>query len=94
MSGSVDQPSLALPGMYQLTTAKGASKMEPQTFTFASSPFVPVAIGFFGLGTGYFIWVVRRYLVFLKPVPKLTEAWVYGVSGCRVSCSFSRAFTC
>jgi hypothetical protein len=30
--------------------------MEAQAFTFASSPFVPVAIGFFGLGTGYFIW--------------------------------------
>jgi hypothetical protein len=30
--------------------------MEAQVFTFASSPFVPVAIGFFGLGTGYFIW--------------------------------------
>ncbi|MGC2109921.1 MAG: hypothetical protein WA655_10415 [Candidatus Korobacteraceae bacterium] len=30
--------------------------METQVFTFANSPFVPVAIGFFGLGTGYFIW--------------------------------------
>jgi len=30
--------------------------MEVQVFTFASSPFVPVAIGFLGLGTGYFIW--------------------------------------
>jgi hypothetical protein len=26
--------------------------METQTFTFASSSFVPIAIGFFGLGTG------------------------------------------
>jgi len=38
--------------------SKEAYKMETQTFTFASSPFVPVAIGFCGLGTGYFIWVV------------------------------------
>jgi len=30
--------------------------METQPFSFAASPFVPVAIGFFGLGTGYFIW--------------------------------------
>jgi hypothetical protein len=30
--------------------------METQAFTFAASRFVPVAIGFFGLGTGYFIW--------------------------------------
>jgi hypothetical protein len=27
-----------------------------ETFSFTASPFVPVAIGFFGLGTGYFIW--------------------------------------
>jgi hypothetical protein len=26
------------------------------TFTFETSKFVPVAIGFFGLGVGYFIW--------------------------------------
>ena len=30
--------------------------MTPQTFTLANSPFWPVAIGFFGLGAGYFIW--------------------------------------
>jgi hypothetical protein len=30
--------------------------METQTFTFASSHFVLMAIGFFGLATGYFIW--------------------------------------
>ena len=30
--------------------------MEAQAVTFASSPFAPLAIGFFGLGTGYFIW--------------------------------------
>jgi hypothetical protein len=30
--------------------------MDTQTFTFATSKFVPVAVGFFGLGTGYLIW--------------------------------------
>jgi hypothetical protein len=30
--------------------------MNTLTFTFAASKFVPVAVGFFGLGTGYFIW--------------------------------------
>ena len=30
--------------------------METQTFTFASSHYAPIAIGFFGLATGYFIW--------------------------------------
>ncbi|MDQ1405172.1 MAG: hypothetical protein QOG55_801, partial [Acidobacteriaceae bacterium] len=27
--------------------------MTPQSLTVASSPFWPIAIGFFGLGTGY-----------------------------------------
>ena len=30
--------------------------METQTFTFASSHYAPIAIGFFGLATGYFVW--------------------------------------
>jgi hypothetical protein len=30
--------------------------MPAQTFTFTSSPFWPVAIGFFGLGTSYHVW--------------------------------------
>ncbi|MGB6132404.1 MAG: hypothetical protein WBG54_11525 [Acidobacteriaceae bacterium] len=30
--------------------------MDTQTFTFAASKFVPVAVGFFGLATGYLIW--------------------------------------
>jgi hypothetical protein len=30
--------------------------MDPQVFRFASSPFVPIAIGFFGLATGYLVW--------------------------------------
>ncbi len=28
----------------------------PAPFTFPQSPFLPLAVGFFGLGTGYFIW--------------------------------------
>jgi hypothetical protein len=30
--------------------------MESHVFAFASSRFVPIAIGFFGLGTGYLVW--------------------------------------
>ena len=30
--------------------------MEAETLSLAGSPFVPVAIGFFGLGAGYFVW--------------------------------------
>jgi hypothetical protein len=28
----------------------------PATFSFTPSTFIPLAVGFFGLGTGYFIW--------------------------------------
>ena len=44
--------------------------METQAFTFAASRFVPVAIGFFGLGTGYFIWAAKHCLVFPSQVRK------------------------
>lgn len=30
--------------------------MDPTTFAFPPSAFVPLAVGFFGLGSGYFIW--------------------------------------
>jgi hypothetical protein len=30
--------------------------MDTQTFSFAASKFVPVAVGFFGLATGYLVW--------------------------------------
>ena len=34
--------------------------------TFASSDYVPVALGFFGLGTGYLIWGPQELFVFPK----------------------------
>ncbi len=45
--------------------------METQAVTFASSPFVPVAIGFFGLGTGYFIWGGQGLFAFPKTSPEV-----------------------
>ena len=48
--------------------------MEAQTFTFASSPFVPVAIGFFGLGTGYFIWGGQALFGFPKTSPEVNRS--------------------
>jgi hypothetical protein len=36
--------------------------METQTFTFASSPFVTIAIVFWGVVTACFIWHVLRLL--------------------------------
>jgi hypothetical protein len=48
--------------------------MEAQTFMFASSPFVPVAIGFFGLGTGYFIWGGQALFGFPKTSPEVNRS--------------------
>ena len=44
--------------------------METQAFTFAASRFVPVAIGFFGLGAGYFIWGGQALFGFPKTSPE------------------------
>ena len=58
--------------------------METQTFTFASSPFVPVAIGFFGLGTGYFIWGGQALFGFPKTSPEVNRTlglWGFWMPG-------------
>ncbi len=47
--------------------------METQAVTFANSPFVPVAIGFFGLGTGYFIWGGQALFGFPKTSPEVNR---------------------
>jgi hypothetical protein len=49
-------PSLVWRGMAEhFLTFWELHTMTPQTFAFAHS-FWPIAIGFFGPGTGYFIW--------------------------------------
>src|ERR1700744_1338558 len=58
--------------------------METQTFTFANSPFVPVAIGFFGLGTGYFIWGGQALFGFPKTSPDVNRplgVWGFWMPG-------------
>jgi hypothetical protein len=58
--------------------------METQAFTFASSPFVPVAIGFFGLGTGYFIWGGQALFGFPKTSPEVNRSlglWGFWMPG-------------
>jgi hypothetical protein len=47
--------------------------METQTFTFASSHFVLMAIGFFGLATGYFIWGGQALFGFSKTSPEVNR---------------------
>lgn len=58
--------------------------METQTLTFATSPFVPVAIGFFGLGTGYFIWGGQALFGFPKTSPEVNRSlglWGFWMPG-------------
>ena len=58
--------------------------MTPQTITFATSPFWPVAIGFFGLGTGYFIWGGQALFGYPKASPEVDRTmgmWGFWMPG-------------
>jgi hypothetical protein len=58
--------------------------METQAFTFTASRFVPVAVGFFGLGTGYFIWGGQALLGFPKATPEVNKTmgmWGFWMPG-------------
>ena len=58
--------------------------METQAFTFAASRFVPVATGFFGLGTGYFIWGGQALFGFPKTSPEVNRTmgtWGFWMPG-------------
>ena len=55
--------------------------METQVFTFASSPFVPVAIGFVGLGTGYSIWGGQALFDFPKSSPEVNRTMGFWMQG-------------
>lgn len=47
--------------------------METQTFTFAAPRFAPVTVGFFGLGTGYFIWGGQALFGFPQSSPDVNK---------------------
>src|SRR5246127_265143 len=58
--------------------------METHTFSFAASRFVPVAIGFFGLGTGYFIWGGQALFGFPTASPEVNRTmgmWGFWMPG-------------
>jgi hypothetical protein len=58
--------------------------MEAQTLTFANSTFWPVAIGFFGLGVGYFIWGGQALFNFPKSTPDVNRTmglWGFWMPG-------------
>lgn len=62
----------------------GCNKMNAQAFTFAASPFVPVAVGFFGLGVGYFIWGGQAFFGFPKASPEMNKTmgiWGFWMPG-------------
>jgi hypothetical protein len=51
------------------------------------SPFLPIALGFFGLGTGYLIYGPQELLGFPKRDASATSGPVSGASGCPDSAS-------
>ena len=53
-------------------------------FNFAQSIFLPIAIGFFGLGTGYFIWGGQTLFGFPKATPEVNKTmgmWAFWMPG-------------
>jgi nitrate reductase NapE component len=73
----IDLPSTRVHGstgrQLQQLSRNSDRKMETQAFTFATSRFAPVAIGFFGLGTGYFIWGGQALFGFPKTSPEVNR---------------------
>jgi len=78
--------------MKQLVTIREAQTMTPQSFAFAISPFWPIAIGFFGLGTGYFIWGGQALFGYPKASPEVDRTMGLWVSGCPDFANSSLAY--
>jgi hypothetical protein len=58
--------------------------MTSQPFTFAHSSFWPIAIGFFGLGTGYFVWGGQALFGYPKQTPEVDRTmgmWGFWLPG-------------
>jgi hypothetical protein len=58
--------------------------MDPGTLSLAHSPFAPVAIGFFGLGAGYFVWGGQALFDFPKSTPDVDRTmgmWGFWMPG-------------
>lgn len=58
--------------------------MDTHTINFAASKFVPVAVGFFGLGTGYFIWGGQALFGFPRATPEVNKTmgmWGFWMPG-------------
>jgi hypothetical protein len=71
-------PSAFIPVVIGLAAQGGPSSL------FSQSIFWPVAIGFFGLGTGYFIWGGQVLLSYPKPEPEVERSmgmWAFWMPG-------------
>ena len=58
--------------------------MDVQTLSLTDSPFVPVAIGFFGLGAGYFVWGGQALFGFPRSSPDVDRTmgmWGFWMPG-------------
>src|SRR5882672_10296104 len=59
-------------------------RMDTQTLSLTHSPFVPVAIGFFGLGAGYFVWGGQALFGFPRSTPHVDRTmgmWGFWMPG-------------
>jgi hypothetical protein len=68
----------------RVALADDGDDMQPGTLSLAHSPFVPVAIGFFGLGAGYFVWGGQALFDFPKSTPDVDRTmgmWGFWMPG-------------
>src|SRR6266536_3084683 len=66
----------------RLVFQRGGSEMT--IFAFPPSAFIPVVVGLFGLGTGYFIWGGQALFGYPKPTPEVEKTmgmWGFSVLG-------------
>jgi hypothetical protein len=62
----------------------GQRRIDPRELSavLAQSPFVPVVIGFFGLGVGYFVWGGQALFNYPRPTTDVNRTM--GMSGAGV----------
>jgi hypothetical protein len=56
-----------------LDSSKAATIMTTQEISLTPSVFVPVAIGYFGLAVGYFVWGGQALFGFPKDTPEVNR---------------------
>src|SRR5258705_1044191 len=67
-----------------LPSLKTGFDMNTEALSLTQSPFVPIAIGFFGLGTGYFVWGGQALFGYPKTSPDVDRTmglWGFWMPG-------------